>query len=183
MICSAAAASRVALLAAVVLAATACGGVKLGAPRCKAEQLRFRGDVVWSEATGQHTTPMPLENVSSTTCALYGYPSIRLLNARGVELPYRYTHDGDQMLPRLDPHPVLVPPGGGAALVINKYRCDVRAQDVAKTMLIGLPGGGGVLRFRYTGRLGGLDYCSDAPSVTVDVTPFLPSLAAAHGQG
>ncbi|HET8584674.1 MAG TPA: DUF4232 domain-containing protein, partial [Casimicrobiaceae bacterium] len=155
---------RAAVLVSAAIALTACGGTKLGAPRCNAAQLAFVGGSAWSEATGQHTTPVQFENVSRTVCALDGYPTLRIFGAHGTELAFTYTHAGDVMLAALKPHPVRIAPGGHAAFVFNKYRCDVHYTDYGKTVLVTFPGGAGSRVLAGFGR-GGLDYCSEAPSL------------------
>jgi hypothetical protein len=71
------------------------------------------------------------------------------------------------------PSPVYLPPGGQAWARINKYRCDIRSTDVASTLVLALPHLGGnvtVAKPQYPI----LDYCPEAASLTVTVSPFEP---------
>jgi hypothetical protein len=169
-------AAKLALLGLAALAFTACGGAKLGAPRCTAGQLRIAPGGDWGEATGQHTVPILLTN-DGRLCALDGFPALRLFGAHGAELPFTYTHKGDVELPAISPHPVRIAHGGHAAFFVNKYRCDFHALDGVATMLVTFPGGGGSRVFADP-RLGDLSYCTERQSLKVAVTPFLPNLAA-----
>jgi uncharacterized protein DUF4232 len=76
-----------------------------------------------SEATGQHTLALRLENRGSVMCVLDGYPRVLLYDAAGA-LPFVIGHGGDQMISSRPPRPVVVRPGGRAFIVMNKYRCD-----------------------------------------------------------
>ncbi len=76
-----------------------------------------------SEATGQHTLALRLENRGSVVCVLDGYPRVTLYDAAGV-LPFVIRRGGDQMITSDLPKPVKITPNGRAFLVINKYRCD-----------------------------------------------------------
>jgi hypothetical protein len=159
-----------------------CGGAKLSAPECTVDGTRFAVGPGWSEATGQHTIAIELTNTAAQTCALKGYPQLRAFGAGGVELPLTYRDHGDQMITSRPPHEVVVRPGGHAAFVVNKYRCDVHATGYATTLAVALPGSRAA---RLVGLPGGsrtLDFCSERPSIQVDVTPILAdgSQASAH---
>ena len=75
-----------------------------------------------SEATGQHTLALRLEN-RSVTCVLDGYPRVVLYDAGGV-IPFVVRHGGDQMISSDPPKAITIPAGGHAFVVMNKYRCD-----------------------------------------------------------
>ena len=76
-----------------------------------------------SEATGQHTLALRLENRGSVTCILDGYPRSALYDANGV-IPFVVKRGGDQMISSDPPKPFKIPSHGRAFVVINKYRCD-----------------------------------------------------------
>jgi hypothetical protein len=144
-------------------------------------QLRLGS--LWAEQTGQHTAPFVLTRLGPTACTLDGYPGIVLRDAEGRVLPFRYSHRGDQMVTGRAPHAVRVPAHGHAFFVLNKYRCDIRAQDTARLARVRLPGVRGVLRLRLP-RYPTLDYCpKDAPSRTVAVTPIVARAAQASAHG
>jgi len=67
------------------------------------------------------------------------------------------------------PQPVYLPTGSAAWIRLNKYRCDIAAQDTTMTMRVSLPSGGGTLDLPAA-----LDYCAEAPSLTIAVSPFEP---------
>src|SRR6476620_4486825 len=51
-------------------------------------RLAINGD--WSEPTGEHTAPVRITRTGARPCALDGYPTVVLLNARGQRLGFRY---------------------------------------------------------------------------------------------
>lgn len=142
-----------------------------GAGTCTASDLRIsRGGLV-SEETGQHTTDWSLTNVSGSACVLDGYPSVTLYDRAGRVLPFTYSHSGDQMTTSAPPSPVYLPPKSAAWVRINKYRCDIRAQDTSLTARLALPSGGGTLQVGLTSNE---EYCAESASLVVAVSPFEP---------
>ena len=105
--------------------ATGCMGARSGptaAAECRMSQFSaFLGSYV-SEATEQHTLALRLVNRGSRTCALDGYPRVRLLDSRGV-IPFPIKHGHDQMITTQPPKPVVVRPGGSAFVILNKNAC------------------------------------------------------------
>lgn len=133
----------------------------------------------WSEPTGQHTAPIRLIREGSTTCALRGYPTIVLRDSRGHTIPFRYTHHGDMVVADRSPRTVRLGRHGTAFFVINKYRCDARSTDVARWLVVRLPGVRGVLRLRMK-HYPIIDYCSiGGPSTTIAVSPIVGRLVQA----
>lgn len=134
---------------------------------------------LWSELTGQHTAPIAVSRLGSNPCTLTGYPRIALLGANGHPLGFRYRHHGDLVVPGRPPRAVQVGADGSAFFLLNKYRCDIRAADAARTLEVSLPG----VRGRLTLRLSHypiLDYCpAEAPSGTVAVSPIVATLSQA----
>ena len=88
---------RAAALAAVVLttaaicpagagAADAAGHTAASTPRCRLSQLSL-AQPKSTGAAGSVRMRFVFTNVSATTCKLFGYPGMQLLNARGAALP------------------------------------------------------------------------------------------------
>jgi len=93
-----------------------------------------------SEKTEQHTETAVLTNRLSQSCVLRGYPTIALLDGRGRDIPFAYSHSGAQMITHAPPKTVIVPGGGSAFFGFNKDGCQVRVSRIARTLRVALPG-------------------------------------------
>lgn len=151
-------------------------------PCDRASGWRLQSGGLWSEPTGQHTYPVELVREGSTACSLTGYPRIVLQTASGRTIPFRYSHQGDQVVSSKQPRPVHVAGRGKAFFLFNKYRCDYRETMVAGLLLVRLPGVHGVLRLRMTPQDRLIDYCPARPSTTVAVSPIVGKLIQATYQ-
>src|SRR5581483_5893780 len=143
----------------------------LTGPSCRSQDLRldFGGRV--SEMTGQNTTDLVLTNISGSICNLFGYPTVTLLDQAGKVLPFEYSHTGDMMTTSAQPRVVSLRPGWSAYVRINKYRCDVHADDTAAALRLAVPGSSSPpLSSSFSGF--SLDYCAEAASTTVTISPF-----------
>ena len=140
----------------------------LGAQPCQAAHLSVQPGPPVSEATGQHTRDWSFTNLAAP-CVLDGYPAVSALDQDRRVLGYAYTHSGDQMTTGATPQPVYLPEGSAAWIRMNKYRCDIAVGDTTTTFQLSMPSGGGTLDIP-----GSLDYCADAPSLTIAVSPFEP---------
>jgi hypothetical protein len=143
-----------------------------GSEPCIAAALRPGPGERVSEMTGQHTLDVSLTNISRSTCVLSGYPVVKLLDAHGRALDFSYSHSGDGMTTGAKPSPIYLLPAGEAWARINKYRCDIAPIDTASTVVFELPDDGGsihIIKPHYY-----YDYCQEAPSLTVRVSPFEP---------
>uniref|UniRef100_A0A7C1G2K0 DUF4232 domain-containing protein n=1 Tax=Thermomicrobium roseum TaxID=500 RepID=A0A7C1G2K0_THERO len=129
-----------------------------------------------AEPTGQHSVVLALTNVSGRPCSLFGYPTIRLLNAHAMELPFRYRQGGDQVVTSQPPQSVTLAPGNAAYVTLNKYRCDLGDREMAVTIALVLPGDPRTLMTTVPPSLD-LGYCGPGdPGSTVTVSPFGASL-------
>lgn len=129
-----------------------------------------------SEPTGQQSLALALTNTSTRSCSLFGYPSIRLLDAEGHELPFTYRQSGDQVVTSRPPLRVTLAPGGVAYVTINKCRCDLGDRGTATTVALVLPGDTSALTMTVPPSLD-LGYCGPGdPGSTVSVSPFGASL-------
>jgi hypothetical protein len=54
---------------------------------------------------------------------------------------------------------------------LNKYRCDIAAQDSAASFRLTLPSGGTIDEAAPSSRF---EYCSETPSLIIAVSPFEP---------
>lgn len=140
-----------------------------GAPPCRSADLKVQPGGPVSEATGQNTDDWSLTNVGGP-CVLQGYPVVSALDSQGRVLGFSYSHSGDQMTTGAAPQPVYLPTGSSAWVRLNKYRCDVSVQAATASLRFTLPSGGGVLDIVGLSR--GLDYCSEAQSLKITVSPF-----------
>ena len=146
-------------------------------PNCQPGNLRLDLGERVSEATGQHTADLILTNIIGSTCNLFGYPTITLFDSRGKVLPFEYSHQGDQMTTSAQPRVVSLRPGWAAYVRINKYRCDIAAESNTATLRLGYPSPSLGLSF-----YGGFDYCVEAPSLVVAVSPFQPTALTLYPQ-
>lgn len=139
-----------------------------GAQPCQAAHLKLQPGPRVSEATGQHTLDWSFTNLGAP-CVLNGYPAVSALDSGGRLLGYTYTHAGDQMTTGAAPLPVYLPAGSAAWIRVNKYRCDVGVSDTATMLQVSLPAAGGTVDVPVS-----LDYCAEAASLTLAVSPFEP---------
>ena len=161
--------------------ATAPGGrpQPTAAPCSVAGGWRLQLNDFWAEPTGQHTAPLAIRRNGAAACTLVGYPTVALLDARGHELGFRYSHRGDSVVAAHPPRVVDVAGHGSAYFLLNKYRCDIRSLSAARWLRVTLPGVRGSLTFRLP-HYPIIDYCpADPPSRTIAVSPIVGSLAQA----
>jgi hypothetical protein len=187
---------------AAAITATGCGAASTGAAapavnpapsprltsaaphraRCSPGILRLIREGPVSEATEQLTWVIGLRNAGGAGCGLAGYPRIRLLDSRGIPIPYRVRKGGDQMLTSAAPAPVWLPPGGTAFFGVNKNACTGRDIDLATAILVIPPGARSALTLRAPSQRI-MDYCGrGGPDSVVDITPVEPDLAAVFGR-
>jgi hypothetical protein len=169
-------------LAAALVAGLAWVGGAGGAHHagCAAFNLRLALGPEVSEATGQHTLALRLEN-RGPTCTLDGYPTVVLADAGGP-IPFAFRHGGDQMLTSRPPALVVVRTGRTALVLLNHYRCDLGDRRLARVVRLGLPGArrGPTLALAIGPRARRPAYCGAGdPGSTMTVSPFEPSLLAA----
>lgn len=134
-----------------------------------------------SAATGQNPLSIRLTNRGAKACLLKGYPGVVLLDARGRRIPFRISHDGDQMVTSRRPTAVRVRPGRSAFVLLNKFRCDRGDLTVARKLRLAPPGPSASPRLRLAlRRYPILGYCGrNDPGSIVTVSPIEPTLYAA----
>jgi hypothetical protein len=161
--------------------ATASGGHPRTANGCGvAGGWRLRTDGLWPEPTGQHTVPLAVTRTGGQPCTLDGYPRVVLLNSQRQRLAFSYNHH-DQVVTTHPPHPVQVAGHGSAFFMIDKYRCDIRAQSAARWVRVKLPGVSGWLVTQLRNYI--IDFCpAEPPSGTVSVSPLVGKLIQASWQ-
>jgi hypothetical protein len=159
-----------ALLAVLAVLAAGCGGHR-SANACPGARLTAAQGSLVSEKTGQHTLLLEVRD-RSAPCTIEGVPRVQLLDGRGKELGFSYTHAGDQMIPPARPRPVRLAPGRPGLVELNKYRCDIHAVAGARTVRLTFPDVP-----TLTLRLGprpALDWCpAEKQSSTVDVSALV----------
>jgi Protein of unknown function (DUF4232) len=176
------------IAAAAILAACSAANAAEGVTRaafseqCRVSQLRARTGQPVSEKTGQHTLPILLTNVGAKSCALDGYPLVKLFARGRSVVPFLIHYGGDQMVTPMRPRRVLVRPRHVAFAVINKYRCDLHDRSFPRRLELGIRGGAaiGELEVRIPA-WPDIAYCGRGdPGSTISVSPFEPTLAAAR---
>jgi hypothetical protein len=167
-------AMRLAVLG-VVLGCAVCVAQSSAQPsvaRCKMGQLAVHALEI-TPPTGMHWFGLRFVNHGSRACALGGFPSIALRDAKGVN-PFVYEHI-DQRRGR-----VTLKAGGSAYVVLSKFRCDLtRTRRLAATGQVWLKGDPSRSKaFRPFGSIG---ICGrgDSSANAVNVSPFQPTLQAA----
>jgi hypothetical protein len=139
---------------------------------CSSSQLRLTHGPPVSEPTEQSTRLLVLTNVSPSTCRLDGYPTVALVDDRGMRLPLRYRHGGDQVLTSRPQHSLTLGPLDQAYEAINKNACIGRDSAIAAQIRLTLPHAGGTLTMALP-RYPLLDYCpAGDPGHVLDITPF-----------
>jgi len=125
-----------------------------------------------SEKTGgQATLPLVMTEHAMRSCVLKGYPSIALFDRRGRLIPFRYAHNGDEMITGARPKSVILRRGISAYFALNKTGCQVRATRTARTLRIALPGSHRTTTMSLQ-HYPILDYCGRGFFGRVAVSPF-----------
>ncbi len=83
-------------------------------PRCQANQLALALHPL-GLYTGHRVMAFVLTNKTSTTCFLYGYPGVGLLDAAGHPIPVQVIRGGGQAAIASAPQTVQLAPGGTAS--------------------------------------------------------------------
>jgi hypothetical protein len=142
-------------------------------PPCRSSDLDLDAGQPVSEPTGQHTVSVMLTNRSMQPCSLFGYPQVTLLDASGQALPFEYRHQGDQVVTSAAPKQFELPPGAGAYVTINKYRCDLGDQSLARTLVLFLPGDRTSLSMSLRSSSGVFGFCGpNDPGSIVSISPL-----------
>lgn len=97
-------------------AAAGSGGAKPG--RCHSAQLTA-GVAGEGAATGHVGQVVSFRNSSSTTCTLYGYPGLLMLDARGQPLPTQVHRGSSYIVQPETPATVNLAPGGAASFTLG----------------------------------------------------------------
>jgi len=148
---------------------------------CTSAQLSFAGPGYLSPQTGEHGFTITLTNVSTTSCQVHGYPSLRFYTSAGRLLTFGLKHKS-QYFRTTTPRVVTLSPRSHAYFVVAKYRCDLRDRYVSKFFYVlplytsGSP---------WVGHLSGsgvsqMDYCagpSTGPGQILNVSPVVASLS------
>jgi hypothetical protein len=142
---------------------------------CDAEHLTVHETPSLGEASGESNFVIALTNTSSSTCTLFGYPTVTLLESSGQPLPFQYTHGNGFFVTHALPRPVLVPPRASAYAAFEKYRCDLRPKALATTVRLSPPDSA----VRFDLKLEQIyAYCApdDSAGDHIVVTPIEPTL-------
>jgi hypothetical protein len=140
--------------------------------------------------TGEHADLFELTNRSTSSCALDGYPGVRLSHG-STPLAFVYARGGGTYVTTRQPGRVTVAPGHPAYFLVAQYRCDGGVLYTVTSIRVSLPGTSGSLSLSL-GRQGvsGLDYCKRSPGDArvdpgnhVTVSPVEASAHATPPQG
>ncbi len=147
---------------------------------CTPAQLRLSAGPGIAPKTGQNPEAIRLTN-TGLSCVLDGYPAVRFTDPADAAIPFRLLQSGDQMVTALGAHRVVVPEGGAAWVVLNKYRCDLGSHARVGEIELRLAGAGRI------GAVGpnsaGWAFCgSGDPGSIVHISPFEPRLRDALRQ-
>jgi hypothetical protein len=91
-----------------------------------------------SEKTGQNTLALHLVD-RNANCSFRGYPKVDAYDRRGM-VPFLVRHGGDQMLTSRPATRIVVRRQGSAFVLLNRYRCDLRAPRTATSVRITVAG-------------------------------------------
>jgi hypothetical protein len=153
-------------------AASAAAGAGRSVRVCSLGSLTLRRGPLVSEKTGgQATLPLVMTERAATSCVLYGYPSVTLLDGSGRLIPFRYAHNGDEMITGARPKPLTLRTGTSAYVALNKTGCQVHTTRVARTLRVALPGSRRTKTISLR-RYPILDYCGRGFFGRVAVSPF-----------
>src|SRR5207302_6012161 len=87
-------------------------------PRCHTNEVTVRGGgggVGLGNVLGVYV----LANKSTTTCRLFGYPGLQMLDSNHRPVPTMVTRGGAYMFPAQTPSRVIMPPGGVASFSVG----------------------------------------------------------------
>lgn len=150
----------------------------VGPPDCRVRQLALTHGPEISPATGQNPLALRLTNRGQRPCALYGYPAIRFSDRAG-SIPFSIGRRGDQMVDPRRPARVVVRVGRAAFVLVNKYRCDLGDERVARVLRLGLPDGSPLVLSLPLPAHPRIGYCGKGDSGSlITSSPFAPSIAA-----
>gem|GEM_PF-4315990 len=152
---------------------------------CKMLKIGVGGQV--SPATGEHAVMVTLVNAATSTCQLFGYPSVTLLTNSGRTMPFSFVRGQSQYMSNKPPSIVTLAPGAKAYVEVTKYRCDLREITSAATLRLVVPMTGQVLSIRQPSAqgVGTLSYCaggSHGPGNLVSVSPVSVSARSLYPQ-
>ena len=160
-------------LAVSALVASASAGARQPVRACSLASMTMRRGPLVSEKTGgQATLPLVMTEHAATSCVLKGYPSLALLGRTGRPIPFRYAHNGDEMITGARPKPITLRMGTSAYFALNKTACQVQPTRIARTIRIALPGSRRTTAISLQ-HYPILDYCGRGFFGRVAVSPFV----------
>jgi len=111
-----------------------------GQPRCRASELRLADDPGFNLTayTGEHPRGFLLTNVGSRPCVVQGVVGARLTDEHGQPAPLRFRIGGYEHR-HYPTGPLLLRPGWAAALIVDRFRCDVSSRVLPGTFAVTLP--------------------------------------------
>ncbi len=149
--------------------------------RCSATQL-----ALWEQPTEgsigagiEGPFDFVLDNHSSSSCGLDGYPRL-VLSAHGRRLPLQY-QDGGRAVSEHQPRPLVLAPEAEAFFALTESRCESARAESATSLHILLPGARGEIRTALPRPLG---YClpGNYPPISgrlISVSPIAASTVEA----
>ena len=93
-------------------------GAPAGSTNCRADQLGATR-LATAAAAGHVVVTYGLRNTSSTTCTLFGYPGVQLVDASGRPLPTQVSRGGSYTFAAETPVAVALAPGAQASFFLG----------------------------------------------------------------
>jgi hypothetical protein len=148
---------------------------------CTAAQLSFSGPGAVSAQLGEDGFTIALTNVSTRSCQIHGYPTVRFYTGAGRLLTFVYSHSSQYFRHRA-PRLLTLAPRAHAYFLVAKYRCDLGDRYVSSFFYLIAPYTTGSPSVEHTSGVGPgvMDYCkgsSRGPGQTLGITPIVSTRA------
>lgn len=149
--------------------------------QCAATQLSFSGPGAVSPQMGEDVFTITLTNVSTRSCQIHGYPTVRFYTSAGRLLTFHYSHHSQYFRHR-SPLLVHLAPRGHAYFLVAKYRCDLGNRYFSSFFLLFAPHTTGAPSVEHAhgdgigAGTGVMDYCkgsSRGPGQTLGITAIV----------
>lgn len=126
-------------------ASSSAPSAEAAVPACTRSALALAGPLEgFGGATGEHELTYAVRNVSSRSCSLNGYPTVRLFDPGPMAFVYDNAPGASAYLSSAPPSQVVIGARGQAYLQVVKYRCDLGQSSLATRIRITLPDRAGV---------------------------------------
>jgi hypothetical protein len=144
---------------------------------CSASNLNLEPGPAVPEVSQNDSQSFILVNTGTEPCDLDGYPMLTFFTSDGSQVPYSYSHAGDQELTSNAPQSVAIAPGHAAFFAVNFFRapCSQTAGPFPVKVEMILPPDG-LIRAEVA-QAPSIAPCG--PTLPLDVSPIEPTFQAA----